>query len=82
MLGQKLCVLEKLSTPANGHYLGSFGAHEVDDGSGVGGQSEIDIELDVIMVILDWSDTRDGLIDPPLELGSIFCSLACHISSL
>lgn len=47
--------------------MGSFGAHQVDDGSGVDGHSDIDIKLDVIMVVLDSSDARDGLIDPQLE---------------
>lgn len=66
-VGDAIKVLEKLSPLANGHHLSSFAAHRVDDGSGVDGHSDIDIKLDVIMVVLDSSDARDGLIDPPLE---------------
>ncbi|XP_061995515.1 uncharacterized protein LOC133713493 [Rosa rugosa] len=43
------------------------GAFVVEDGCDVGSGNDVDTTFDVIMVDLDSSDARDGLIAPPLE---------------
>ncbi|PRQ56267.1 putative S-adenosyl-L-methionine-dependent methyltransferase [Rosa chinensis] len=43
------------------------GACEVEAGCDVGSANDVDTKFDVIMVDLDSTDARDGLIAPPLE---------------
>ncbi|KAM5550842.1 eEF1A lysine and N-terminal methyltransferase [Rosa sericea] len=55
-VGDALKVIDKLA-----------GACEVEVGCDVGSGNDVDTKFDVIMVDLDSSDARDGLIAPPLE---------------
>ncbi|KAL6130292.1 PREDICTED: methyltransferase-like protein 13-like [Fragaria vesca subsp. vesca] len=55
-VGDALEVIDKLA-----------GACQVEEGCDVGSGNDVDTKFDVIMVDLDSSDARDGLIAPPLE---------------
>lgn len=66
-VGDALEVIGKLAGRGNGQNLSFSDAHEVEDGCDVANGNDIDTKFDVIMVDLDSSDARDGLIAPPLE---------------
>ncbi|KAH0980965.1 hypothetical protein GBA52_008142, partial [Prunus armeniaca] len=66
-VGDAIKVIEKLAGRGNGQSLGSFGAHEIEGGCGMGDGNDIDTKFGVVLVDLDSSDAGDGIIALPFE---------------